>query len=404
MICILCGTSNGVVRNQGCNHACCHACRLDSPVCLAGNCSERRHEASAPANSLPDLACGTAACTLCGVHVAITNTIFTMCPHTVFGQVTTEPASINIDANAVSAIQLPPPINGRATYSTIADGATCIRDKALSVVLTKTRNGSICVASCTRNMVMQIRSPAGNSTIHLLRGMSMHETSTPWPATVSVFPPMQIMNNKPWPCQLLQFLSQMTCPQLHVASKWSPITQLIFSADFQYITHPRYNAHVNAEPIVGSSALTPTKHAVLNGIFCSCCRRVWGARSTDDIARCIESCGEPGMVDAHLQPVIGNAHRIENPKTRIAREPVASVIETRTRDAIKSLSSHVVLKDLASRFRQVTAPLLQTPHADSYCPTGGSARRALTLLFQPGASQSWLERRPDSLVDAWQCF
>lgn len=351
MICILCGTSNGVVRNQGCNHLCCHACRLDSPVCLAGNCSERKHNTDEPINSPLDLARGTAACTLCDMHVAITSTMFTQCPHTVFGQVTTESASIDVDANAISVIQLPPPINGRATHSTIAEGASCIRDKNSSVVLTKTRDGSICVASCTRNLMMQIRSSAGNSTICLLRGMSMHETSTPWPSTVSILPPMQIMNNKPWPCQLLQFLSQMTCPQLHDDSKWSPITRMIFSADFQHVTHPRYNEHVNAGPIVGSYALTPTKHAVLNGIFCSCCRRVWGARSTDDIARCVESCGEPGMVDAHLQSVIGNAHRIENPKKRIASEQVASVIEARTRDAIKSMSSHVVLKDLSSRFR-----------------------------------------------------
>ena len=261
----------------------------------------------------------TAVCTDCGISIGLAGISMLTCPHTIFSQISAPRDLAKSDVpvaekHAVTILKMPAHINGRATHSSV-DG-DCIRSlDCKSLRLSRSTHGTIVVDSCLRNLRVRFD---GGTEMFLLRGMRGYEINTPWPSSIDIVAPPRLEHNKPWPCQLLQTL--MARPQskmMHRADYWTPGTVLLFSADFQFVTHPAFNKHIGAEPMIGSVQLYPTKHLLLGGIFCSCCRRAWETAGLDGVSSCTISCGEPGMIDAHLQVVLSKSHapiRAEDPK------------------------------------------------------------------------------------------
>ena len=325
---------------------------MDSPTCLAGNCKIAR----CPTKNLPDLKekCGTALCKECNCRIDVSRLAFTMCPHTVFSQITA-----NMPTNfedVPPTLKMPSSIYGKATYNTVDTELRFIRDSLSSLVLVKSDDNRITVGRCTRNLVLHVRSKGKFNVLHVLRGMNMYPTEFLWPATITILPPMQITGERQWPCKLLQRLSSMNTEKIHCDSAWLDMNACLFSADFQYITHPVYNSHINAEPVVGAFKLFDTKYAVLNGIFCTSCRRVWELAGTGDVARCIESCGEPGMVDAQLHTAHTTVRKIEPPQKYVVSNSKALAIERDVMHMNQILKENGAFIDMIDKFRWIDAP------------------------------------------------
>lgn len=364
MQCNVCGTKVCVSQISECKHYLCRPCRAIGPICPASGCS-------CPLTRLPDateeetcLDIGCASCTECFVSVDVSRLYFRTCPHSIFCQISPEKKTSHVESEDLR-ICLPSELGTKPRYITLPPDSRVLADAKRDVVLRRSDSDTIIIASCRRNLILRSRSSKGSLRFGILRGMSEYNTTVAWPEHLEIYAPGRIRSPKPSLCRLLQPISRRDVAGIHVIEEWCLYDLNIFSAELQFVTHPAFNSLINSDPVIGSSKIYKTKHLTYKGVFCSCCRRSWPIRSSDDASLCIDVCGEPDMVDANIQSIQLLDQTIESPLSS-----VKEAVEMPVRSGLS-----VPALDLVGRFGWIKVP-------ETVIPSG-----CIAILAAKGSSE-----------------
>jgi hypothetical protein len=209
------------------------------------------------------------------------NSRFVDCPHSIWSQM-------------LARIDAPASPDCSTTPARLRGVDISVRDYGASIsmagdfFLESTADGRVCVRWCTRNLLLRV---PGSGAVRLFRGMSDTVLDIGWMSRFTVLAPIPLpTESKLGPCQTVQAILRNELAE-----------SVLFSADYQYMTHPRYNPCYRAAPIIGAAPLDthPSVLILGNGLQCSTCMRVWPKEPGSTLGY-IAFCGEPGLVPAHL--------------------------------------------------------------------------------------------------------
>ena len=301
--CDVCG-QQGAARRRECAHMLCMACSMLSTICCAPGCTV----ASVVECQEPVKEGSWLQCYKCGIHVPLMFARHLTCPHSIWSQIT---SGMVVDTKLPSkSVKTPAKANGRDVE--VQDTGYSIMAGA-DFMISRTPEDHVCVRWCVRNLVLLT---ASGEQLRLLRGMNNHVLHAPWPHSLTIMAPVALVEpQKLGPCQTIRAV--LAAPDYACSGGL-----LLFSTDYQYLTHPCNNSHYNTTGLIGSAPLDthPSVLVIGNGLQCRLCARIWpnGPGSARRFVRC---CAEPGIVVAHLAMAQEMSSKVRaphiNPATRI---------------------------------------------------------------------------------------